>query len=997
MEQRLHRLHNPEIDAGDVYRYRIPGRLAYIINHSFPYASDGYAVRTHGIASALVRKGYSVIAINAPGNPWDLHGFKETSLFSHQDIEGVRYLYTRNPGRKILGKDYPEAAAEALKQILRLFKPSYVMAASDWENALPSAIASKELGLPFFYEVRGFWEMSRLTLEPEWENSSQHQYTVKMETEVAKAADTVYTLNHFMREELVRRGIQMEKIAIMPNAYRDIPPDWVGNPRLHRTDLGCNTQYVVGYIGAFSEYEGLDDLVKACARVRGYGVDLSLVLVGSSPLAGLEGRSEDCPVSRQLRQLAVNLKFGDYLHLPGRKKPEELTDYYKLMDLVVIPRKPLPVCEFVPPIKPLEVAAHRKAMLLSDVKPLKEMAQEAKVEYCFKAGDVNDLSLKIKQLFADERKLEELAESYSRWVFTNRTWDKSISGFTEKCPVPARPVQDKRPRSTYRADDESTGAIECLPFENPTPNSKSRLRIASILDTFSHTCFDPICELIPITPENWQQQLSEQTIDLLLVESAWHGNNDSWLYRVAKYDAPPGNELPDVIKWSKKMGIPTVFWNKEDPPNFYRFIESACRFDYIFTTDENCIDRYRKYVPGNTYIAALPFAAQPVIHNPHMSEPRLPVTSFAGTYYADDFGSRRRSMDMLLRVAGRHGLDIFDRMYDVTGKEKERFKFPEDLQTYIRGKLDYEEMLKAYRRYRVGLNVNSVSDSPTMFSRRVFELLACGTPVVSTYSLGIDRIFNGLVDTVKTEEETVDAVQYLLTDPLYWLKRSVKGVRNVFEFHTYTHRLHQIAKATGLGENVPPYRDMVLVLFPDGDAKIFTEMLVKQRQLPVEIVVVGLKHRDNNVKYYMEHISAPSIKTAAIPRENVVDYLRTRHPQAGVAICSGKHYYGPSYLLDACISISGDPSVKASTMHPREDSHGYLNKLNFNDVDKLGMDTTRAYPGTLAVNTESKILDEIFRAGPDGYCDVSEPVMNRPWVEFLPGADTAERRDCLDI
>ncbi len=179
----------------------------------------------------------------------------------------------------------------------------------------------------------------------------------------------------------------------------------------------------------------------------------------------------------------------------------------------------------------------------------------------------------------------------------------------------------------------------------------------------------------------------------MLVDSAWHGNGDAWLYRVANFAKPPGNELGEVVRWARKYGIPTVFWNKEDPPNFDRFIDRAADFDFIFTTDENCIERYRKRVGADTRVAALPFAAQPRIHNPLLDEPRVSTTNFAGTYYADDFEPRRHAMDMLLRVAARHGLDIFDRMYNVTGKEKQRFEFPKDLQPYIRGSLAYDEML----------------------------------------------------------------------------------------------------------------------------------------------------------------------------------------------------------------------------------------------------------------------------------------------------------------
>jgi glycosyltransferase involved in cell wall biosynthesis len=438
IEVLLRRLIHPSVEARDVHRYRMPGRLIYVIHHSYPYSSDGYAVRTHGIASALVQKGYSVVAINRPGNPWDLPGFEASETLIHKDIDGVRYLYLRTPNKKHSGSEYREAAVDVLKELFRLFKPEAVMAASDWETALPAAIAAKELDLPFFYEVRGFWEISRISREPEWRKSAQYRHSVQMETEVLKAADHVFTLTRFMKEEMVRRGIKAEKISLIPNGYWHKSVDHRNKTKLSRTDLGCNTQYVVSYIGAFSELEGLEELVHACALLRKENLDLSLLLVGSSSVGGLNRSSSGCYVSRNLKRLADTLDFADYLLLPGRIHPEELADYYALIDLVVIPRKSLPVCKLVSPLKPLEAAANSKAMLLSDVPPLKEIMEEANVLACFQAGNVEDLALKIKSLVTNRGRLDEIGKAYFQWVTTSRSWSKVLTSFTNVLSIPQK-------------------------------------------------------------------------------------------------------------------------------------------------------------------------------------------------------------------------------------------------------------------------------------------------------------------------------------------------------------------------------------------------------------------------------------------------------------------------------------------------------------------------------------------------------------------------------
>ncbi|WP_177428435.1 glycosyltransferase, partial [Candidatus Venteria ishoeyi] len=220
-----------------------------------------------------------------------------------------------------------------------------------------------------------------------------------METLITQSADQVFTLNRFMKEELIRRGVKEEKIELVPNGYSGELPDLDRSSKLSRADIGCKTQYVVGYVGSFSLYEGLDELLKACAQVRQQGIDVSLLLVGSSNSQGLLETNEPCIITEELMQLAKTLDFEDYLHLPGRIPQDELGDYYALINLVVIPRKSLPVCELVSPIKPLEVLAYGKPLLVSDVKPLKEFADSTSGVFTFRYG--YDLVEKLTTLLLD--------------------------------------------------------------------------------------------------------------------------------------------------------------------------------------------------------------------------------------------------------------------------------------------------------------------------------------------------------------------------------------------------------------------------------------------------------------------------------------------------------------------------------------------------------------------------------------------------------------------
>lgn len=315
------------------------------------------------------------------------------------------------------------------------------------------------------------------------------------------------------------------------------------------------------------------------------------------------------------------------------------------------------------------------------------------------------------------------------------------------------------------------------------------IKIASILDEFSYECFKHECKFIPLGLNDWEQKLIEEKPDLLLVESAWQGYNNEWIYKIVELDKKNDNNLKKLVNWCKDNNIPTVFWCKEDPYDFNKFIEAAKLFDYVFTTDANCVPKYKKILSHNN-IYVLPFAAQPKIHNPIINDgENLGKVAFAGGWYAQNHGKRTENMSIVLKPAFKYDLDIYDRFYHRKGKY---FRFPHEFNPYIKKPLSYNQIIDVYKKYDIFLNVNSVEDSPTNFARRVFELLACGTPVISSYSLGIKKYFGGIVKLCKSLGDTEKYLKILLEGKQLRDKISLLGLRKVLEKHTYKHRLETI-------------------------------------------------------------------------------------------------------------------------------------------------------------------------------------------------------------
>lgn len=375
----------------------------------------------------------------------------------------------------------------------------------------------------------------------------------------------------------------------------------------------------------------------------------------------------------------------------------------------------------------------------------------------------------------------------------------------------------------------------------PTQQASGKITLGIIADEFTTSCFAPDVNLLRLDIKNFADEIRAQKPDMILVESAWAGNDNNWQYRIAKYNRNMGDELAEMVEIADAEGVPTVFWNKEDPVHFERFVHSARKCDVILTTDEQCVPRYVSET-GKNRVHAMPFAAQPEIHNPLSDEPRLNNPCFAGTYYGSRHQQRGADMLHLLKPAIDFGLHIYDRRYGYAGKDADQFRFPDPYQPCIQGKLPYTEMTRAYKRYRSFLNVNSVTTSKTMFSRRVFELLASGTPVISSYSAGIEDMLGDVVFISQSEEDTRAALEKLSDDD-YWARASMAGMRKVFAEHTYQHRLEYMADKAdiSLTQSLRPADRFIIASMLKGKSDI--ERLVQhvnvQRTKPTLILLLA--------------------------------------------------------------------------------------------------------------------------------------------------------------
>ena len=331
-------------------------------------------------------------------------------------------------------------------------------------------------------------------------------------------------------------------------------------------------------------------------------------------------------------------------------------------------------------------------------------------------------------------------------------------------------------------------------------------RAAVVLDDFSANAFAAEWDCVSLTPKNWRMVLQSSPVDFLFVESAWAGPGRQWAGKIAGTDHA---SLRELVEWCRSQNIPTVFWSKEDPPHYDDFLEAARLFDHVFTTDVNRLPDYLRDL-GHSSVSVLPFAAQPFLHNPIRPEQgwHQRDIAFGGMYFTHKFPERRAQLDMLLGAAAdvsavmETGLEIFSRQLG----GDERYQFPKTFVKYVVGSLSYMEMVTAYKAYKIFLNVNSVVDSPSMCSRRVFEIIASGSNVVTTTSAAIERYFEAdEICGARSQREAADVMKALVRNPELGQRLLHRGQRKIWREHTYRHRSNQIL-ATAVPHLAPEIR-----------------------------------------------------------------------------------------------------------------------------------------------------------------------------------------------
>lgn len=391
-------------------------KVLHIFDHTQPLFS-GYVFRSRAIYLNQRELGITPLIVSSVKQGERPALLEYYDQVPHYRTAQTGYLaagpaFVRECGQiRLLQRRIEGVAKETGAQVLHAHSPQL--------NGWAAYRAARRLGLPVVYEVRAFWEDAAVDHGSFAEDSLRYRLSRALETALFKRADQVIAICEGLRRDIVARGIATDKVSVVPNGVhlQEFLPQ--ARDAALSAKLGLDGMQVLGFIGSFYHYEGLDDLLAAMPALHTALPRLRLLLVGGGPM--------EAALKAQVQRLGLD----DVVIFTGRVAHAEVNAYASLVDLFVFPRKSMRLTELVTPLKPLESMAMAKPVLASDVGGHQELIRDGDTGLLFRAGDADALQAKIQAFFADADLAQRVTAAGHAWVQRERGWATLIQRHRE--------------------------------------------------------------------------------------------------------------------------------------------------------------------------------------------------------------------------------------------------------------------------------------------------------------------------------------------------------------------------------------------------------------------------------------------------------------------------------------------------------------------------------------------------------------------------------------
>jgi PEP-CTERM/exosortase A-associated glycosyltransferase len=396
-------------------------RILHVLDHSIPLHS-GYTFRTLALLREQRALGWQTHHLTSPKHAAAVAA--EAAALREETVDG--WHFHRTPAASGAPLPLPGLGEMALMkqterrllEVAEALRPDLLHAHSPVLNALPALRVGRRLGIPVVYEVRAFWEDAAVDHGTTAEGSLRYRLTRRLETHALRQAAHVFTICEGLRSDIAARGIPAAKVTVIPNAVDigDFTPGGEPDEAL-KASLGLAGATVVGFIGSFYAYEGLDLLLQALPALLQRRPEVRVLLVGGGP--------QDAALKAQAQALGV----ADRVVFTGRVAHRQVQRYYDLVDVLAYPRHSMRLTELVTPLKPLEAMAQGRLLVASDVGGHKELIRHGRTGVLFRAGDATALADAVDGLLQRRAEWPALRAAGRAFVERERHWAASAAHY----------------------------------------------------------------------------------------------------------------------------------------------------------------------------------------------------------------------------------------------------------------------------------------------------------------------------------------------------------------------------------------------------------------------------------------------------------------------------------------------------------------------------------------------------------------------------------------
>ena len=169
---------------------------------------------------------------------------------------------------------------------------------------------------------------------------------------------------------------------------------------------------LVGYIGNFRYYQGIDFLIEVAKKIQ--KKDFSFILIG--------GETE-----KEIKRMRMKIKknnLGNQIHILGEKKYDQIPSYLSGMDILVVPRPSLPITEYAFPSKISEYMAMGKPIISTDVGGAKEIIKNQVNGILIPSERIGENLAKALLFLKENPKLrEKIGKNAYEHIKNNLNWD----------------------------------------------------------------------------------------------------------------------------------------------------------------------------------------------------------------------------------------------------------------------------------------------------------------------------------------------------------------------------------------------------------------------------------------------------------------------------------------------------------------------------------------------------------------------------------------------